>query len=101
MLNFSRKTLTIIYLVNYIRVFFKMCKACVIKALEEEWGERYLATFPATRTPQPRKEKVLRNDLLQLAGNGGKMPNKWRVFYVKLPKITHKKTELKVFRSFT
>ena len=74
-----------------------MCKACVIKALEEEWGERYLATFPAAKTPQPRKEKVLRNDLLQLAGNGGKMPNKWRVFYVKLPKITHKKQSLKSF----
>merc|ERR1719447_383943 len=56
-------------------------QVCVIKALEEEWGERYLATFPATKSPQPRKEKVLRNDLLQMAGNGGKMPNKWRVFY--------------------
>ena len=80
---------SIIFLVNYSWTFWKISKACVIKALEEEWGERYLATFPATKTPQPRKEKVLRNDLLQMAGNGGKMPNKWRGFYVKLLKINH------------
>jgi hypothetical protein len=56
-------------------------QACVLIALEDLWGERYLSTFTDVKKTQTNKDRMNRNELIKMTQNNGKMGGIWRVFY--------------------
>ena len=56
-------------------------QACVMKALEDTWGERYLSTFVDVKKSQAQKERMDRTEIMKMAQSNGKMTSIWRVFY--------------------
>jgi hypothetical protein len=57
-------------------------QACVMKALEDMWAERYLATFPEAKKSTAQTHRVDRTEIMGGMNTGsGQMTNIWRVFY--------------------
>ena len=56
-------------------------QACVMKALEDVWGERYLSTFTDVKKSHAQKERMDRTEIMKMAQSNGKMTSIWRVFY--------------------
>lgn len=56
-------------------------QACVMKALEDQWGERYLCTFTDIKKSHMQKERMDRTEIMKMAQSNGKMTSIWRVFY--------------------
>ena len=56
-------------------------QACVMKALEDTWGERYLSTFVDVKKSQAQKERMDRTEIMKMAQSNGKMTSIWRLFY--------------------
>jgi len=57
-------------------------QACVMKSLEDLWGETYLATFPETKKQNIQGNRNTGGEMIfNLGQQPGKMTNIWRVFY--------------------
>lgn len=57
-------------------------QACVMKALDDLWGERYLSTFPDVKRNQAQKTMDrTREEIMKMTQSNGQMTSIWRVFY--------------------
>jgi len=57
-------------------------QACVMKSLEDLWGETYLATFPETKKQNIQGSRNTGGEMIfNLGQQTGQMTNIWRVFY--------------------
>jgi hypothetical protein len=58
-------------------------QACVMKALEDIWGEKYLSTFTDVKKSMNQKTGSNRKqtDIMKMTQSNGKMTSIWIVFY--------------------